>query len=342
VTIPGCAGPRGPQGASGQPGRDGTGDGPQGETGPPGEDAPETPDDFTGIRIEDVDDIFDTAVVSFELDAENNRINIIKAKIRTPTLDDAANRVITSSLSRGITFGDGFEYSLTKPASDDVETDLLVAFYPGEFFPSPDLQHNCPETSQVGAASLSDFVDKLVNLYQSKLDTIAEAYDNQIIEEAKAKDEEAREVLANLARDLTDCEWSQPLEFCMGISPEDCSGGSTTVEPSPTGQVLSTTDLTVTFVTPPKEENPFLVSVTAGGSFTQNANLDMAVLTNPDGEEIAAGQITIGPNALGSFVADVEFAIPADVAGNAVLTLSFSDNAQPALTETIPVSIGTC
>lgn len=222
AVIPGCAGPDGNEGDKGDDGAPGTGDGPQGEQGDTGVDAPEAPDQFTGIKINDIADIYDTAIVNIELDAANNKLNIIKAKIKTPDSNSIAEQLITTPIDRSIKFvDDEFGYEFLKSASDPLATlDPTIAYYPIGSSPATinDVAPN-PDT-QVGKMKLSGFFDKIINLYRTKLTQMSEAYNLELKAVIEEKDSAARTILADLAKELAECEWSQPLEFCLGIEPK--------------------------------------------------------------------------------------------------------------------------
>lgn len=221
VTLPGCKGPKGDRGDKGPPGLDGTGDGPKGETGDPGEDAPAVAHSFTGIKIIDVDDIYDTAVVAMELDAPNGRLNVIRAKVRTPDDNTAATQVVSTPIDRSIHFPNDktFDYQIMMPPNGDpigtADVDLLK--YPRKFNPN-----RAGEETNVYRLKLSGLIDKVVEVLEAKLSDINDQYNRQLKEYIEGKDEAARQILANLAHQLSECEWELPIEFCLGISPSDC------------------------------------------------------------------------------------------------------------------------
>lgn len=221
VTIPGCQGPVGSQGEKGATGAPGTGDGPQGEQGDPGEDAPATANTFTGIKIVEVDDIYDTAIVAMELDATNNKLGIVKAKIRTPDSDTPANQVISTPVSRSIRFtnSDTFEYEILMPPLGDPigEADIDILKYPKRFKPSGD------DETPVSRIKLSSLIDKIIEYYDDQLSEINDRYNLAIKSYIDGKDEAARTILANLADELARCEFELPIDFCLGINPNDCS-----------------------------------------------------------------------------------------------------------------------
>jgi hypothetical protein len=221
VIIPGCKGSRGDRGDVGDIGPDGTGDGPEGEQGDPGENAPEVGHAFSGIKIIDIDDIFDTAVVSMELDAENGKLNIVRAKVRTPDSNTPATQLISTPINRSLRFDDNtsFDYEIMKPTVDpipDVDPDILK--YPPRYGKS----EGASRTTTVNKIKLSEIVDAVVAHYEEKLLIINNEYNQQLKTYIEGKDEAARNVLAELAQKVAECEFELPIDFCLGISPDDC------------------------------------------------------------------------------------------------------------------------
>lgn len=231
VIVPGCKGSRGDRGEQGDPGLDGTGDGPQGEQGDPGEDAPTTGNSFTGIKILDVDDIYDTAVVSIELDADNGKLNLIKAKVRTPDSSTPATQLVSTPINRAVVFDDNssFDYTLMKPSVDPIdELDPDILKYPAQFVKSE--IGSAPRTTTVNKIKLSDIVDAVISYYDGQLVKINDNYNQQLKSYIESKDESARRILASLAQQVAECEFELPIDFCLGISPDDCHPNQGTEE----------------------------------------------------------------------------------------------------------------
>jgi hypothetical protein len=219
VTIPGCKGPKGDRGDSGPDGDPGTGDGPQGEQGDPGQDAPAIANTFSGIKIIDIDDIFDTAVVAMELDAEAGKLNIIRAKVRTPDDDTPATQIITTPVTRSLTFTDEdtFDYQINQPNIDPIgEADINLLKYPNRFdgFGS--------DETNINRLKLSDLVDSVIGYYETKLAEINDDYNRQLKAYIEEKDAAAREILGDLAMKVAECEFELPIDFCIGLTP-NCS-----------------------------------------------------------------------------------------------------------------------
>ena len=237
VEVPGGPGHTGPDGLKGDPGDDGTGDGPVGLKGEKGKDAT-TSHRLGSVRIVDVDDIFDTAVVKLELDAPNGKLFVTKAKIALPEGDDAAaDQLVVNQISRTMKFSTCFNYELVKVPcrfDDDYEIlDPLIGYYPASF-DSDNLSGN---TYQLVRGRLSHLIDNIISFYQGKLDEAADFYDKKIETFIKNKDDEARKVLDELGDRLAECENITYLEYCVGIEGE-CNEPPTAADP------VGPTDLT--------------------------------------------------------------------------------------------------
>jgi hypothetical protein len=69
---------------------------------------------------------------------------------------------------------------------------------------------------------LSTFLNEMAAFWQNKLNEIDAEYNRQLKAFIEGKDREARLILAQLCQELSDCEWERPIEFCLGIAPNDC------------------------------------------------------------------------------------------------------------------------
>lgn len=218
VEVPGCVGPKGLRGPKGEKGDDGTGDGPVGETGDKGNNAA-TAHTFTGIKIIDVDDIYDTAVVDLDLDGDNNKLSVTKAKVKVPDDTTPATQVIANPLDRDIEFtNDEFGYEIIKPANDPLdEADVNIIYYPMDIDASSGVQ-----SSSLSMMKLSDYINKIIEKYTDKITQIDTKYNKQMKEYIESKDSSARTLLAGLAKELADCEFQLPIEMCLGIEPNQC------------------------------------------------------------------------------------------------------------------------
>jgi len=232
IELRSCKGPKGPKGEKGDTGADGTGDGPVGEMGDPGENAPDVGNDFTGVKFIESDDVYDSAVIGLELDAEAGKLNVLKAKVKVPRDDTPATQVITSPINRTLVWDDDeFGYTLLKPNDDPIETknaddaDVSMAAYPQGhetlISGTPD-DIESARVSQFNSVKLSELIDKAIAYYKERYNAINDEYNKEIKTFIEDKDSKARIILASLAQDLAECEWELPIEFCLGITPDDC------------------------------------------------------------------------------------------------------------------------
>ena len=236
VELRTCKGSTGIGGLKGETGADGTGDGPTGEMGDPGQDAPDIAHKFTGVKFVESEDIYDSAVIGIELDADNGKLYALKAKMVVPDDETPATQVITSPINRTIDWTDDeFGYKLLKPNNDPIETkdpkdaDVLIAAYPAGYeVQSSGLPNDIAKSrvTQFNSVTLSALLDRTIAHFRDRLETIGEDYDREIKAFIEEKDSKARIILAGLAQDLAECEWELPIEFCLGITPDDCKDSS--------------------------------------------------------------------------------------------------------------------
>jgi hypothetical protein len=220
VEVPGGPGPIGAPGEKGQRGKDGTGDGPVGLQGEPGSNALAR-FKLTGVKIIELDDVFDTAVAKLELDQPGGKLLVTKARLNLPNDDNAAaEQVVTAQIARDIIFKECFDYEIgvapCRPDDDFDDPNPVIAYYPSHFDPEK-IQD---KTFQPVARRLRDHVDEIINYYQDKLNVVADQYDRQIDKFIKEKDAEARKQLDVIADRLAECEHITYLEYCL--APVDC------------------------------------------------------------------------------------------------------------------------
>jgi len=236
VEIPGSQGPRGPKGVKGQSGKDGTGDGPKGTKGPPGRNATvRIP--LTRCRVEDVEDVFDTAVVRTELRQELGKLFLTKARMNIRGEDAAAEQLIATRIARDVKFtGDCFKYEIRtipcRPNDDLEDPDPVIGYFPNHFD-----QDDADRTYQVARRRLSDLVNDLVDHHQKELDRISDQYDEELEKFIKEHDRAARTKLDQLGDRLAECENITYLEYCL--SPFECKegrGGQNVVVDVPAGR----------------------------------------------------------------------------------------------------------
>lgn len=300
VVIPGCKGPRGDKGDKGEQGDPGTGDGPKGEQGDPGEDAPPIGNTFSGIKIIDIDDIYDAAIVAMELDEENGKLNVIKAKVRTPDSDTPATQFISTPINRSIIFKNknNFEYELSKPSIDPIdEVDVDILKYPQQY------SADNGKTTSIESIKLSEFCNKVIEFYQTVLDEINDDYNREIKKYIESIDKEARLILSNLANKVADCEFSLPIDFCLGLSPSDCQLPST--DPQPFRLADSVLSIPSTNVAAGDIQSTSLGVYTINAAPLNNFTPVVSPIeSNPDGDYIPPSALL--PNSNSAFV-PIEF-----------------------------------
>lgn len=218
VNVPGGSGPRGAPGKQGAQGKDGTGDGPQGDQGSPGKDALER-SVLSGVKIVDVDDIFDTAIVKLQIDNATGRLYTTRGKIKTPTNDSPIEEIIARKIVRGIRFGKCFEYELfTVPCTEDPEeleeVNPVIAYFPKHFDPL----NEQIETYSPVRSRLSTLVGSVIDFYQGKLNEASDQWDAQLGTFIIAKDKEARAILDGHLSQLADAEAIDNIDYCIGIN----------------------------------------------------------------------------------------------------------------------------
>ena len=219
LELQGPKGKTGADGSDGEAGRPGTGDGPQGDSGTDGADAA-VADTFTGIIYEELDEIYSVAVVNMRLDAPNGVLEVTKAQMDVPGNDKAATRVAASPVIRDIEFTstDFSEWQLVSPLDDPASTtDLNIIKLPKGW--TGDSDTAVPITT----VKLSSMVGGLVEFFDAEATKVIEGWDQSLQDWVVSRDTAAREALHELAKDLSECEFRLPLEFCLGIEASDCT-----------------------------------------------------------------------------------------------------------------------
>lgn len=221
--LPIIPGPRGDKGEKGDRGEPGTGDGPVGEPGEPGISYDES-GTFTGVKVMNVDGVYDTAVINIELDAEDGVLTLTKGKIASGDEDTPADQVYCTPIVRDLSFppidmecgecDNMWDYTITK-GDDELPPNVYLYRYPDQFIPGGE--------TEITVLQLSELIDNIIEndlkpIYQKAIDKYEEEIKAFILE----KDEEARQKLCGLSKQLSECEWDLPLEYCLGISPMDC------------------------------------------------------------------------------------------------------------------------
>lgn len=215
IEVRGGKGQIGETGDKGLPGKHGTGDGPVGATGAAGVDA-SINDVFTGIKIVESDDVYDTAVVDLVLNSADGILDVVKSKMAVPDNNLPASKVAASAIFRDVEFtgADLDVWQLTAPPNDPAGIiDVSMVRLPNGW--NGGVVGSVPVISM----KLSSVVQLVVDYYKSKAVEAIALFDAQITEFMTQKDEDARKILAELAQELAECEFSRPISFCVGIQP---------------------------------------------------------------------------------------------------------------------------
>jgi hypothetical protein len=228
LEVKGPKGQKGEKGPKGKDGRHGVGDGPAGLPGPNGVDATER-HVFSGIKVVESDEVHDTAVVNLSLDPQAGVLDVVKAKIAVPDSTLPASRVMASPIFRDVEFfgdSDLTKWQLVAPGDDpagviDISIVKLPAGWSGETGPQNKERGSVP----VATMKLSDLVTQIVNFYIERAGDITARWDQQMRDYVAGKDKQARDILASLAKELADCEWQKPIDFCAAIVPANCDAG---------------------------------------------------------------------------------------------------------------------
>ena len=267
LEITGPVGPEGQQGPQGAHGLDGFNDGPQGEQGDPGNDAT-TANVLTGVKVIDLNTVTDTAVVSLQIDGQSGVLAYTTAKMNVPEDDEPADQISPTPIQRSVIYPDvppfGHDYvtlddwQLGIPSGDSLAVDPEV------------LLVNMPSSAQIGdtvdvtTTKLTDYITHVVNFYKQQLANFQTTWFTQMRDYITQTDAAARQALASLAQQVAQCEFSQPLSFCLGIQPSDCTTGTsaaTAAAAPPVGHGTNQFTGTELGVTGPAPEDTVLGSV---------------------------------------------------------------------------------
>ena len=220
--LPIIPGPRGDKGETGEDGEPGTGDGPKGEDGDDGASY-DTPGVFTGVKVLDVDGVYEKAVIGLDIDSNNGILNVLKSKVATGDETTPANQVYCTPIFRDVEFdpqypacdegGDLWKYTITK-GDDELDLDPYLYMLPDQYVPSGE--------TDVTMIQLSGLIDALIEDMKPEYEAALKKYNDQIKAFICEKDEDARTKLCSLAKEMADCEWELPLEYCVGITPTSC------------------------------------------------------------------------------------------------------------------------
>ena len=226
LTIYGPEGPRGETGDRGIDGVDGYNDGPAGKKGKKGKDA-EKSHEFSGIKVIDTANIVDTAVVDVSFDQLNGKLTYTTTKMDVPDDDEPADMIIATPVQRYLyyplvaddptRFVTLDDWQLTAPLNDPLydNPELLLIQTPSDIKPG--------EVIETKPVKLTTIIKKIVEQYKEKLNVIFDGWIKEAKEYVEKKDEQASKALSALAQKVAECEFSKPLEFCVGIEPNNCN-----------------------------------------------------------------------------------------------------------------------
>jgi hypothetical protein len=80
--------------------------------------------------------------------------------------------------------------------------------------------------SDCSVITLENFVNAVVDDLKVVYDSTLEQWDKEIREHVLSKDENAREDICALSRELSECEWQLPFEYCLGFNAANCFPGN--------------------------------------------------------------------------------------------------------------------
>ena len=233
LEVYGSQGMSGAQGAQGDTGAHGYTDGPAGEKGDPGRDALVS-HAFTGIKIVELATVYDSAVVDLDLNQDDGILSYTVAKMNVPENDEPADELIVVPTNRVLTWQtDGAyrtldDWVLGIPAGDplDDDPDLVLLQM------APDAHQG--RSLEVSRVSLTDYIAQVTTYYKSLLTQYETTWLAEIKGFIEDNDHGARSLLAGLAHQLSECEWTRPLSFCLGIQTDECNpDGPPTPTPIP-------------------------------------------------------------------------------------------------------------
>jgi len=232
LEVYGSQGMAGERGDRGDLGRDGYTNSPPGEKGDPGRDALLS-HTFTGIKIIELATVYDSAVVDLDLNEEAGILSYTVAKMNVPENDEPADELMVIPTTRVLTWQtDGVyrtldDWVLGIPAGDplDENPDLVLLQM------APDAHQG--RSIEVSRILLTDYIAQVTSYYKDILTQYETVWLAEIKEFIEASDHGARSILAGLAHQLSECEWTRPLQFCLGIQTDECNPDENPPDPTP-------------------------------------------------------------------------------------------------------------
>lgn len=228
IEVTGPQGPRGLKGSDGDKGLDGFSDSPIGDRGLSGFSIEEA-HTFTGIKVVELEEIKDEAIVHMELNGPAGILSYTKSKMNVPEDDEPADQLVVTPINRALFYpllADNPEeyltlddWHLTIPSGDSLpdDTDILLL--------KVDEKVAVGDVVEIKTVRLTELIKGVVDFYKGKLEEFDTAWLKEIKLFIEAKDAAARTILAAMAMRVAECEWQRPLHFCIGIKADECQPG---------------------------------------------------------------------------------------------------------------------
>lgn len=208
VNLPGNTGRKGNKGPKGITGKPGFSGGPAGRTGISGSNIDELAT-LQSVKFNDIDGVTDTAIVRMQLIDTGNGCKLVmdKSRLNTP-VSAPADKVIAKPTSPSLSFGSSSCATGMKDWKLSGNVNLVrLPIGAGS------------DSSAVGFNSgynLSTFVTEIVAEYEKILKKVDQEYGKEAKEYVIGVDKRAREILNDLAGELTSCEFNLPaVEYCI-------------------------------------------------------------------------------------------------------------------------------
>lgn len=230
IDLPGPSGRKGDKGNKGDDGDNGYSEGPQGIKGAKGDDTT-TIGEITGITYNDLPGITDEAVVALKIrdDAgHGGKAIVTKAKLKTQD-GRPADKLIANPLSRSIYYDNDpnaatcditrlDDWNLVKAPGDTTPTNLQLLRIPSG-------ANDGQPVGFSGNMTLRTLISAIVDVYKQRLVKIDEDWGRKVKSYIEGIDDKAREILSDLANQLSMCEFNLPaMEY--GITFECDTAGS--------------------------------------------------------------------------------------------------------------------
>jgi len=222
LEIPGCKGDCGPQGDQGEDGTDGYD--PTGPQGDPGEDGIDRNDEtsfLTSVIVTDNDSISNEAIVELKLDKDDGILYAIKANISNNAED--ADKLIVYPTFRDIELlgnDENLKFNIIDEDNTQTTNDNVLILKNGV---------NGDYTA-VQSAPLREVIQLIINKYKEQYIKIKDKINKNLIDYVYNKYNNAKNILMELAEELSKCEWGMPIDFSLSLSDDKCN---TTKKDSP-------------------------------------------------------------------------------------------------------------